>query len=186
MTVTPTTPIRRALFVIVACAAIAPASAEERPPYRLQEGDTLEFAVAGAPELSATSTISIDGSIVLPLAGEVPAARETLAAFARGLQDLMAGKVYRRRGQDGSEQPTTVAPDEIILRIAEYKPVYVNGDISKPGEVKFRPSLTVRQAVALAGGFDIMHFRMNNPFLEQADLRADYERLWIELARQMP
>src|SRR5262249_42702576 len=55
--------------------------------------------------------------------------------------------------------------------------------VSKPGEIAFRPGMTVRQGVALAGGYDVMRFRMSNPFLEQADLRSEYESMWLELAR---
>ena len=44
--------------------------------------------------------------------------------------------------------------------------------------------MTVRQAVALSGGYDVMRFRMNNPFLESADLRSEYESLWTEFAKE--
>ena len=44
--------------------------------------------------------------------------------------------------------------------------------------------MTVRQAISLAGGYDIMRFRMGNPFLDSSDLRAEYQTLWIDLARQ--
>ncbi len=43
--------------------------------------------------------------------------------------------------------------------------------------------MTVRQAVAQAGGYDALHARISNPFLESADLRSDYETLWIEYAK---
>ena len=42
----------------------------------------------------------------------------------------------------------------------------------------------MRQAIALAGGYDIMRFRMNNPFLEQADLQSEYRALWTEFAKE--
>jgi polysaccharide biosynthesis/export protein len=44
--------------------------------------------------------------------------------------------------------------------------------------------MTVHQAVALAGGYDIMRFRMTNPFLESADFRGEYESLWTEFAKE--
>jgi polysaccharide export outer membrane protein len=44
--------------------------------------------------------------------------------------------------------------------------------------------MTVRQAVALCGGYEIMRFRTNNPFLESADLRSEYESLWAEFAKE--
>jgi len=44
--------------------------------------------------------------------------------------------------------------------------------------------MTVHQAVAMAGGYEVMRFRMNNPFLDSADFRSDYEALSTELARE--
>lgn len=38
------------------------------------------------------------------------------------------------------------------VQILEYPPVYIVGDVTKPGEYKFSPGLTVLQAVALGGG----------------------------------
>jgi polysaccharide export outer membrane protein len=45
--------------------------------------------------------------------------------------------------------------------------------------------MTVRQAVALSGGYDVMRFRTNNnPFLESSDFRSEYESLWTEFAKE--
>ena len=56
--------------------------------------------------------------------------------------------------------------------------------MSKPGEYPYRPAITARQLVAVAGGYDIMRIRMNNPYLESADLRSEYGSLWTELAKE--
>ena len=69
-------------------------------------------------------------------------------------------------------------------RPSEYRPIYVNGDVSKPGEYPYRPSITAGQLVAVAGGYDIMRIRMNNPYLESADLRSEYGSLWTEFAKE--
>jgi polysaccharide biosynthesis/export protein len=57
------------------------------------------------------------------------------------------------------------------------------GDVAKPGELAFRPGLTARQAIALAGGFDIMRYRLVNPFTESADLKGRQDSLWTEMAK---
>jgi polysaccharide export outer membrane protein len=44
--------------------------------------------------------------------------------------------------------------------------------------------MTVRQAVAVAGGYELMRFRTENPFLGSADLRSEYESLWTEFANE--
>lgn len=165
------------LFTVV----LAPASADE---YRVAPGDTIEFATAATPDLKTRATVRLDGAVALPLVGDFKVAGLTLQQLRTKLQDELASKVYRRRNTDGREIPVMVAPDEVIVTIAEYRPIYVNGDVSKPGEQPFRPGMTVRQAIALAGGYDIMHFRMENPFLEEADMRGDYDALWTQFAQQ--
>jgi polysaccharide export outer membrane protein len=77
-----------------------------------------------------------------------------------------------------------IEPDEVTTTVVEYRPIYVNGDVSRPGEQAYRPLMTVRKAIALSGGYDVMRGRMNNPVIEAADLQAEYESLWTEYARQ--
>jgi polysaccharide export outer membrane protein len=165
------------LFTVV----LSTASADE---YRVAPGDTIEFATAATPDLKTRAIVRLDGAVALPLVGDFKVAGLTLQQLRTKLQDELASKVYRRRNTDGREIPVMVAPDEVIVTIAEYRPIYVNGDVSKPGEQPFRPGMTVRQAIALAGGYDIMHFRMENPFLEEADMRGDYDALWTQFAQQ--
>lgn len=161
-----------------------PLSAAGADEYRLAPGDTIEFSTVATPDLKTRATIRLDGAVTLPLIGDIDVAGLTLAKLRSKLQDVLASKVYRRRSEDGREVPVMIAPDEISVTVSEYRPIYVNGDVSKPGEQQFRPGMTVRQAIALAGGYDIMHFRMQNPFLEQADFQADYNALWTEFAKE--
>jgi polysaccharide export outer membrane protein len=69
-------------------------------------------------------------------------------------------------------------PDEIAV-VVVYRPVIVDGDVAKPGEQAFRPSMTVREAIALSGGYDAL--RVGHA---AADLRADSASFWIEFAIQ--
>jgi polysaccharide export outer membrane protein len=97
---------------------------------------------------------------------------------------MLAAKAFRHWTSDGRETLVTIEADEVTASIVEYRPIYVNGDVSKPGELVYRPQLTVRQAIALAGGFDVMRLRMNNPILETADLQGEYESLWADYAKE--
>ena len=47
---------------------------------------------------------------------------------------------------------TQVFPGDIIT-VAEYRQVFVNGEVKKPGAYPFQKNLTFRKAIALAGGF---------------------------------
>jgi polysaccharide export outer membrane protein len=90
--------------------------------------------------------------------------------------------VFRQRTPDGREVVIVIDADEVSTTVAEYRPIYVNGDVSNPGECAYRRSITAGQLVAVAGGYDIMRIRMNNPHLESADLK--YGSLWTEFAKE--
>jgi polysaccharide biosynthesis/export protein len=152
--------------------------------YRVNIGDVLEVAVAGVPELRYRAAVQMDGNVSLPLAGTLNVAGLPLSQIRAQIGTAMASKVFRQRTQDGREVVIVIDADGVATTVAEYRPIYVNGDVSKPGEYPYRPSITARQAVALAGGYDTMRVRMNNPYLEAADLRSEYSTLWTEFAKE--
>jgi len=152
--------------------------------YRLASGDVVEISVIGAPDLGHRAAVDADGRVSLPLLGRMNAAGLTLSQLQSSIRELLPTKVFRRRTDDGREYPVLLTADEVTLSVAEYRPVYVNGDVAKPGQQAFRPGLTVRQALALAGGYDVMRFRAKDPFLESADLRSEYMSLWTDFARE--
>jgi polysaccharide export outer membrane protein len=168
-------------YVTLWALPIADACAKD---YLLQAGDTLELSVAGAPELRQRIPVNVQGVASFPLVGDIEAAGKSLIEIRARVQEALPTKESRLRTGDGREVPVIVSPQAIDVVIAEYRPVYLNGDVSKPGEVAYRPGLTIRQAIALGGGYDVMRLRMNNPFLEQADLRGEYESQWLEFAKE--
>lgn len=157
---------------------------QAKAEYLVNVGDVLEVAVAGVPELRYRAPVQIDGNISLPLAGMLPVAGLSLSQIQAKVGAALASKVFRQRNSDGREITVVLDADEVTTTVAEYRPIYVNGDVSKPGEYPYRPSTTVRQIIAVAGGYDIMHMRMNNVYLESADLRSQYASLWTEFAEE--
>ena len=66
----------------------------------------------------------------------------------------LANKLYRQYGRD------IMHPEfrrRVAVDVSEYSPVYVSGDVSKPGAYPFRPGITIRQAIAIAGGILYAH-----------------------------
>jgi len=159
-------------------------SAQAKADYRVNVGDVLEIAVAGVPELRQRVPVQMDGNISLPLVGTLPASGLALPEIRAKIGAALKSKIFRQRIADGREVVIVIDPDEVTATVVEYRPVYVNGDVSKPGEYPYRPASTVRQLVAMAGGYDIMRIRMNNPYLESADLRSEYASLWTEFAKE--
>jgi polysaccharide biosynthesis/export protein len=152
--------------------------------YVINVGDVLEVGVAGVPELRNRAAVQIDGNISLPLVGTLPVAGLPLQQVRAQIGAALASKVFRQRTSDGHETAIVIDADEVTATVAEYRPIYVNGDVSKPGEYPYRPATTARQLIAVAGGYDVMHMRMNNPYLESADLRSQYGTLWTEFAKE--
>jgi len=157
---------------------------QAKAEYRVNVGDILEVAVAGVPELRHRAAVQMDGNISLPLVGMLPVAGLPLPQIRATIGAALTSKVFRQRTLEGREIVIVIDADEVTTVVAEYRPVYVNGDVSKPGEYPYRPATTARQVIAMAGGYDILHIRMNNPYLESADLRSEYGSLWTEFAKE--
>ena len=139
-------------------------------PYLLDTGDTIEMDVYGMPDFKRRTAVNVDGDISLPFAGSVHAAGLSLA----GLREAIALALAKAGAM---ETP------QVTVEIAEYRPFYIAGDVSRPGAIPFRRGLTVRHAVALAGGYDALRFRTENPLMMAPELRSRHQALLIDLAR---
>ena len=157
---------------------------QTKAEYRVNIGDVLEIEIAGVPELRHRAAVQLDGTISLPLAGTLPVGGLLLSQIQSKVGAALARKVFRQRTLDGRENVIVLGADEVTMSVAEYRPIYVNGDVAKPGEYPYRPAMTARQLVAIAGGYDVMRIRMSDPFIESADLRSEYGSLWTELAKE--
>jgi polysaccharide biosynthesis/export protein len=144
-----------------------------RGEYRVQQGDTIEISVAGLPELRQKTTVQSDGAIAFPLIGSLPVQGLTPAELRTEAQKQLARKIYRLHAPDGREILTVIQPDEVSAAIVGYRPVYVTGDVAKPGEQTFVPEMTVRQALALAGGAELSQARFPRSSNDLSSLMRD-------------
>jgi polysaccharide export outer membrane protein len=174
-------PIEWCVGAVVLLCSVLPAGSD----HRLDAEDVLEISVAGVPELKQRVTVGADGTISFPLLGVVTVAGLLPSEARSKIQSNLATKIFRQRAADGRETVVVIEVDQVTVSVAQFRPVFVNGDVSKSGQVPYHAAMTVREAVALAGGYEIMRFRMtNNPFLESADLRSEYEAKWAEYIRE--
>jgi polysaccharide export outer membrane protein len=155
-----------------------------RAEYHLDVGDVIEISVATVPELHRRVPINLDGSISFPLLGTVVVAGLAPSQAQATIQATLANKIFQLRLPDGRSKDVVIDPNEVTATVVEYRPIYVNGDVSKPGEYPYRLLMTVRQAVALSGGYDTIRFRMSDPILDLAGLKSEYKSLWIEFAKE--
>jgi polysaccharide export outer membrane protein len=173
--------VRLAFAVAVLLVAGAPAQSE----YRLESGDMLEISAAGLPDLKQRVMVQPDGTIAFPLLGSILVAGLAPSEARARIQAALGAKVFRQKAADGRESVVIIDPDQVTATLAEFRPIFVNGDVSKPGQQVYRPSMTVREAVALSGGYDSMRFRMErNPFLQSADLRSEFDEQWTEFVKE--
>ncbi len=133
--------VLRLFAVILTCfLAIAEASAQSSP-YRLGVQDRLRVHVHEWPVLTGEFTIGIDGSVILPLIGEVKAMGLTTFELSSAISERLKSRTH-----------LLTAP-ETVVDIAQYRPFYIVGGVERPGEYAFRPGLVVLKAVSIAGGF---------------------------------
>jgi polysaccharide export outer membrane protein len=176
-------------YVVVLLALLVPGPT--RAQYVMAPGDAVEVSAVGVPDLKHRATIDVDGRASFPLLGSIKAAGLTLAELSEQVKSLLSTKAFRARETDSrgrslasrDNDVVTISPEEVIVEVVEYRPVYLNGDVAKPGAQIYRPGMTVRQAIALAGGYDTMRFRSRDPFLDSADFRGDYYDLWTEFTK---
>ncbi|AWB20360.1 sugar ABC transporter substrate-binding protein [Methylobacterium currus] len=124
-------------------------------------------------------TIGADGTLSLPIIGDIPVA---------GLPTREVGRLVARRLRDRMD---LADPPDTAVEIAVYRPFYISGAVDKPGEYAFRPGLTVAKAVALAGGpprvTDGGLLRLERDAItargDLAGLHKDRDQLALKLAR---
>lgn len=107
--------------------------------YKLGPGDRLMVTVFNEKDLSVDARLSDAGTLSFPLLGEIRAQGMTIGM----LQDYLVEQL----GAGYLVNP------KVYVSILEYRQFFVNGEVNKPGGLPYMPGLTVRKAIALAGGF---------------------------------
>ena len=120
--------------------------------YIIRADDKLKIKVFQYPELSGEYKVRANGMISIAPIGDI---------MVSGLSTKeIANQISERFVRSGiSDKPGT------SVEVFETRPVYVLGDVQKPGEYHFRPGMTVLQVVSLAGGW----LRFNDPGLMRLD-----------------
>lgn len=121
------------------CSQFAAAEDSGMSNYRLGTGDTISMEVYDEKELSVEKArLSDAGTISIPMLGEIKVAGMTLSEL-------------ESRVVDGLKQ--FLIDPKVTVSVQQYRDVFVNGQVHKPGGFPYQPGLTVLKAVAIAGGF---------------------------------
>jgi polysaccharide export outer membrane protein len=119
-------------------APVVPVSSTELP-YRLDSGDKLRVVVFGQEGLTNTYAVDANGSITMPLIGAVQARGSTAAALAQAISAKL------RKGY--------IREPHVAVEIETYRPFFILGEVTNPGQYSYVANMTVETAVAIAGGF---------------------------------
>ncbi len=113
----------------------------------LRTGDVFDMRLSGMPaefaqEFALQYTVGQDGTVNVPLVGEIKAAGLTGTQLERTIQNrLMGEKIFK--------QPTVIINIAPVARI-----VSVSGGVRQPQRLQWSPDLTLTSAIGNAGGLD--------------------------------
>lgn len=129
------------LVPLAGCATTQPATylVETKGPYLLDTGDAVRVTVYGDENLTNTYRVDDSGAIAFPLVGSVPVRHQTTKVAADRIAAALANGYMRR-------------PD-VVVEMAEYRPFYIQGEVTNAGQFPYVYGMTVRAAVSTAGGF---------------------------------
>lgn len=108
--------------------------------YAVATGDRLKVTVFDEPNLTGEYVIGASGELAMPLIEPIPASGQppSRIAGAIGAQLKAGGYILNPR---------------VAVEIMKFRPIYVLGEVGRPGEYPYDGKLTYLQAVAKAGGF---------------------------------
>ncbi|WKL58592.1 polysaccharide biosynthesis/export family protein [Asticcacaulis sp. ZE23SCel15] len=107
--------------------------------YKMGADDKIRVIVFGEPDLSGEFVVNGQGTVALPLIGEVKAVGLTV----RELQEQYAAVLREGYLKD----------PRVSIEVLTFRPFYVLGEVSRPGEYPYVNGMTVMNAIARAQGF---------------------------------
>lgn len=107
--------------------------------YHLGVGDKLKVSVFGEDNLSGQFEVNAVGQISMPLIGEMPAKGLAIHEFRESIA---------RRLSDGY-----LKNPKVNVEMTNYRPIFVQGEVKNAGQFEFKNGLSLRDAIAMAGGY---------------------------------
>lgn len=144
----------RSLVVVLSCAVLLAACATAAAPQlsaeqfearypaaadTLAAGDVIRLSLYGDDAFTNEYQVGTDGTVSLPLIGAVPLAGLSLEAARSKIEAGLRDGFY---------------PDaRVSAQLVSQSPIYVLGEVARPGSFPFVADLTLSKAAALAGGY---------------------------------
>lgn len=128
-------------FIVLVLMAVSPVQAQNQSDaqYRLAAGDVIRVTVFGEPQLSFDEIRLTDaGTLSYPFIGEVRANGLTARELEQVLVEALQGDF--------------LVDPRVTISVLSYREFFISGEVKSPGSYPYQPGLTLRRAVALAGG----------------------------------
>lgn len=107
--------------------------------YRLSSGDVISITVFAEPDLSFKEIkLTENGGFTYPFIGEIKAKGLTAVELEKTITSKLKGDYL-------------INP-KVTVSVLEYRQFYITGEVNEPDGYPYQPGLTVRRAIALAGG----------------------------------
>jgi polysaccharide export outer membrane protein len=153
---------RIAVCILVAFlwANIAPPAAAGEGAYHVGPGDTLGIKVYGQETLTGQFRVGPDGSIGYPLLGDIDVGGFT------------TGEIAKRIGAQLEEH--VPSGNAVSVSIEEYAPVFVLGEVERPGPYPYRPGMIALELLAVGGGLKKPTVALENSRLQIISTEQDY------------
>lgn len=123
----------------LAAAAAGPGAPVDPKTYKIGAEDIVGIRVWREPDLSGPVMVRPDGKITLPLVGEIQAAGETPESLAKLITE-------------GLSQTMTKPEVFVSVQQVNSKKYFVSGEVTRPGVYSLVTSVSVLEALSLAGG----------------------------------
>lgn len=147
--------------------AASPAWADE--PYKIASGDVLQITVYGDAGLSGTFPVSVDGTIGYPILGNIPVADHNISEVTNTISQALLQHIPGL---------------SVSVAVKEYAPVFVIGDVQKPGKYEYRPGMIALELFALSGGLKEATDRLDTAGTQLVAARQDYSDTSLQLFAQ--
>lgn len=131
---------RSTIIAIAAALALLSPAVAHAEQYLLGVQDSLRIYVAEWPVLSGTVVVGAGGEISLPVIGQVQAAN---------LDTAQLGELIAKRLMEVEELPELPGTS---VEVVAYRPFYILGSVTNPGEYSYRPGMLILNALSIAGG----------------------------------
>lgn len=131
--------IKKVAAVLMVVVPFSVQAADIGSSYRLDTGDKVSIKVYDEEDLAVETRLNDRGRINYSYLGEM----EITGLTTQEVEELVANKL-----KDGY-----LLNPSVSVTVLEYRPFFINGEVSSPGDYPYQPGLTLEKAVSIAGGF---------------------------------